>query len=604
MSPWLAKATIAVEDERFRRHCGVDFIAVCRAVRDNALAGRRVSGASTLTMQLCRMMDDRDRTYAAKAIESFRALQLERLLNKDEILERYLNVAPYGGNLRGVEAAARRWFGRGAAELSLGEAALLAGLQQSPERLRPDRFLKRAMARRRVVLRRMEETGAITGALRREAESQPVKIVSGDDDPALSLTGTPGHFTALALQRRPRGGMTTLDSRLQADVGRLARAHAEGLPEGTQIAVVAIEVQGAGVEAMLGSLEFNDPAGGQVNGALAWRSPGSALKPFVYGAAFEAGRLAPDSTVYDVVIDSADWNPRNFDRVYRGPVRVDEALRLSLNVPAVHVAEALGPRRCEGFMAAAGVRFRGDAARRAGAGLAVGGAEARLLDVVNAYATLARGGEFRRPVFFVDEVSESRPAISADVCAALDEILSSRARRPNGMEIRRYGDTPWFMWKTGTSSGRRDAWAAGHNGRHAIGVWVGRFAGGGRSEYVGATAAEPLLAELFDLPQIRAVCGPIGEFTRIRATNPLPPPAETGGRLRILAPAEGASFVAVDGTVPVHAKANSDGPLSWFLNGRRQADASRGPIAAGPGRHRLLCVDSAGGAHTVEFFVR
>lgn len=597
MSPWLVKATIAVEDERFPDHRGVDPIAVCRAVRDNLSRGRRVSGASTLTMQICRMMDDRERTYAAKAIEMFRALQLERLRNKDEIVEIYLNTAPYGGNVRGVEAAAHRYFGRSARALSLGEAALIAGLPQSPERYRPDRALNRALVRRSAVLRRMAELGFISEETRKTVELQPVRLFRG--------TGRAigRHAAALALQRRPGGGATTLAPEIQFEVERLARLHGTTLPKGTQIAVVVIDISTGNLSACQGSADFDDSFVGQVNGALAWRSPGSVLKPFVYAAAFEARRLSPESIVHDVPIDRAGWAPRNFDREFRGGVTVAEALRASLNIPAIHVAETMGVSRCAGYMESAGVTRRGNAVEWAGAGLVVGAAEARLLDVVNAYATLGRGGIYRSVRLFGDESNEPRRVISGNVCLTIDAILSSKARIPAGRAGRSSDPSSWFTWKTGTSSGRRDAWAVGHNRRFAIGVWMGRFHGAGRPEYVGAEVAEPLLAQLFDLAMIRN-SEPGTEPARIRVLNPLPPPVELAGDLRILSPGDRTVFVATSETTAILAKANHGDGLTWFLDGARAVAASSGPLKASRGRHRLVCVSDTGASARVEFIVR
>lgn len=597
MSPWLVRATIAVEDERFMKHEGVDFIAVGRAVRDNLAKGRRVSGASTLTMQICRMMDDRERTYSAKAIESFRALQLERLRNKDEILEIYLNTAPYGGNVRGVEAAAQRYFGRSARELSLGEAALIAGLPQSPERYRPDREFERALKRRRTVLRRMIELELITEEMRVVVESQPVKLFPR------RRTSIGRHAATMALQHRPRGGQMTLNSEIQFEIERLVRAHGETLPSGTQIAVVVLEISTGNLAALQGSLNFDGPFVGQVNGALAWRSPGSLLKPFVYAAAFEARRLAPESVIHDVPINRAGWGPRNFDREFRGQVTTAEALRASLNIPAIHVAQTMGLRRCAGYMESVGVRWRGEAPARAGAGWVVGAAEVRLLDVVNAYATLGRGGVHREVRVFGSEPEEPRRVISGNVCRAIDEILSSKAGAPTGMAGRSSDDVPWFIWKTGTSSGRRDAWAAGHNRRYAIGVWAGRFHGGGRPEYVGASAAEPLLAQLFDLPMIRNSETP-KRAGRIQVLNPLPPPAELAVDLRILSPRNGAVYVSTTTWASIHAKANKSDALTWFLDGAQVGKALRGPLSVAPGSHRLLCVSATGASAQVEFIVR
>ena len=597
ISPHLARATIAVEDERFRHHVGVDPVAIVRAAGQNLAAGRIVSGASTIGMQVCRMMDDRPRTWWAKAVESFRALQLNRLYTKEQILATYLNIAPYGGNLRGVEAASLAYFGRRACDVSLAEAALLAGLPQSPTRYRPDRHVDAARRRQRVVLARMAELGMISQRARRQAEAEPIAIARrAGDAPAF-------HAARLALRRRPAGGRTTIDLDIQAEVRRLADEHLSDLPAGTELAVVVVDVDHSALRALVGSGDVDDPVDGQVNGAAARRSPGSLLKPFVYAAAFEAGRLCPDSIVHDVPIRRGSWAPENFDRTFAGPVTVAEALRRSLNIPAILVAEGVGLARCCGLLDAVGIDLPGSVQARGGLAIAVGSIEVTLLDLTNAYATLARDGVRADLRLFPDEPVRRSAALSANVAAAVSEILSSRRRRPRGMEDLLGEDVPYFAWKTGTSAGRREAWAIGHNRRYAVGVWVGRFRGTGRLAFVGARAAEPLLARLFDLPALRADRdGPAPAPILVR--RPLPPPAEVEDRLRIVAPGNGETFIALDGTSLVRPTASRRGGICWFLNDRLLPADDPPHLALPPGRYELRCVDGRGRSAGVSFSVR
>lgn len=596
VSPWLVQATIAVEDERFYHHPGVDPVSIVRAVGQNLLARRIVSGASTLDMQVCRMMYDRPRTCRAKLVEAFRALQLNRLMSKEDVLEVYLNVAPYGGNLRGVEAASRTYFSKRAKDLSLAEAALIAGLPQSPSRYRPDRHLDTAVQRQRFVLRRMLDERTITEGQFAAALSSPIEI--------RGLLRLPQaiHASALALRRRPAGGQTTIDLDIQGQVERLAREHLTGLPESTDVAVTVIDVAGSAIVAMLGSGDPADPADGQVNGVLARRSPGSALKPFIYAAAFEAEQLNGDSLVYDVPISRGGWTPANFDRTHAEEIPAGEALRRSLNVPAILVAEGVGLARCCGTLEAVGVDLPADADRRGGLALAVGGVEVTLLDLTNAYATLARHGVHGRPRLFVDEPVDRTQVLRPDVCDSISDILSSRHRQPSLAAGSTSADLPWFMWKTGTSSGRRDAWAVGHNGRYAIGVWVGRFRGTGRHEYVGADAAEPLLCELFCLPELRAGADPPAP-PAIRVRRPLSLPREMAENLRITAPSVNEVFVAVNGSAVVHALANRDDANSWFLNGRLKGGGQTQRLVLTPGVYELRCVGPQGSSSVVTFTV-
>lgn len=596
ISPWLKQATIAVEDERFHRHPGVDLWAILRALGQNLRAGRIVSGASTLDMQICRMMDGRPRIWRSKMVEAFRALQLNHLMAKEEILELYLNVAPYGGNLRGVEAAARRYFGKRAKDLSLAEAALVAGLPQSPSRYRPDRHLDAALVRQQVVLCSMLRKGFIDEQQFANAASSPM-VVCRSPRPRRAF-----HASFLALRRRPGGGRTTIDLDIQNPVERLAYDHLETLPAGTELAVVVIDVAEASIVAMVGSGDPTDPADGQVNGALARRSPGSALKPFLYAAAFEMERLNADSLVYDIPIARGAWTPSNFDRTYAERIHAGEALRRSLNVPAILVAEGIGLTRCCGVLESAGVRLPVDAQKRGGLALAVGGIEVRLLDLTNAYATLARRGIHRQPRLFVDEASESCHSLKPQTCAAISDILSSRKRQPSGSGVQGQQHLPWFMWKTGTSSGRRDAWAVGHNMRYAIGVWVGRFRGTGRLEYVGAQAAEPLLQALFELAGLR-LNGDPPPPAEIRVRRPLAMPRELAEDLRITAPGRDEVFIARGATAIVHASSNRADGNVWFLNGKLEGRGRTQRLVLPPGAYELSCIDPQGSSSTVQFRV-
>lgn len=597
MSPWIVPATIAAEDERFTQHPGVDPVAVLRAGYQNARAGRVVSGASTLTMQLCRMLDERPRTLSAKLIEATRALQAERILSKNEILEHYLNVAPYGGNLRGVEVASKWYFGRRSADLSLSEASLLAGLPQSPSRYRPDRFLERARTRQVYVLTRMVEAGCITPRQQQQALNEPIQIVK-----------RPAHTIAtqvawLAVSRRPGGGRTTIDLELQREMERRAADHAGQLPPHTDVAVVVIDIATSEIRALVGSADRNDPVDGQVNGVLAKRSPGSLLKPFLYAAGMEARRLNADTEIHDVPIERADWRPNNFDREFQGTMCVADALRRSRNVPAILVLEALGVSRCVGVLEAAGVTLSARSVADGGLSIAVGTAETTLLDVTNAYATLGRQGVRAVPRLFLDEPVVSSPALSRETCATLTEILSTRHRTPRGLETTTVDVLPWFMWKTGTSSGRRDAWAVGHNGKYAIGVWVGRFSGAGHSRFVGMEAAEPLLAELFTLPSLRNdVRPPIPALISIERPLELNRRSEAGPS--ISSPLANATYVGQGSLAIVPVRAQQTESACWFLNGRLYSDKQPKRLELPAGSYELRCVSADGRLARVHFVVQ
>jgi penicillin-binding protein 1C len=589
MSHWIIEATLAVEDARFYDHHGIDFQSVGRACWQNIRAVEVVSGASTISMQVCRMTNEQPRTVATKLTESFRALQLESLYSKEQILQFYLNTAPYGRNLRGVESAARFYFGKAAADLNLAESALLAGLPQSPARLRPDRHPDLAIQRRHRVLMRMQELGTINEHQLAEADATELSL---RDPSKLPLSAT--HAAWMALQRRPAGGVTTIDMDLQQATAEWVAIHRTGMPDRTDIAVVVIDINPGDLVALIGSADPSDPIDGQVNGATARRSPGSTLKPFVYAAAFESGRLEPNSILMDEPITLAEWSPRNFSRTFLGEVTAAEALRRSLNIPAITVANQVGLARCGGLMRAAGVDLPEGAEDKSGLAIVVGASEVTLIHLTNAYATIGRGGLHRPLRLFPDQKNPARSVMRSRTAAALDDILGSHRRpQPNISP-----NAPWFMWKTGTSARRRDAWAVGHNGRFAIGVWVGQFDGSTRTSYVGAQAAEPLLRSLFHSALFRSGRATPGA---VQWSVPVPLGAQIAQRLRIEHPAEGVTYEAFHGAYILKPRANAE-QLSWFLNGRPVEAIDR--IQPGIGRHQLICTDLNGRTANVRFVVR
>jgi len=602
VSPWLVSATLAVEDSRFRSHAGVDPFATARAALQNLASGRVVSGASTLTMQVCRMLDPRPRTLFAKALEAVRALRLERRMKKDGILEIYLGLAPYGGNIRGVDSASRIWFGKDPLDLSLAEAALLAGLPQSPSRHRPDRHPESARRRRDRVLERMLEVGVIGRGAYEEARRTPVRVRPLREVGSRLSPPVGRHAAFLALARRPAGGATTIDLGLQEVVEAAAREHAAGLPPGSDVAVVVIDVESGGIRALVGSADPADPVDGLVNGALARRSPGSALKPFLFAAGFATGRLGPETLIPDRPVDLGGWRPRNFAPGFSGEVTAAEALRRSLNIPALLVTRATGLARCAGVLEASGARLPAGAASRGGLALATGAVEVTLLDLTNAYATLARGGVRRPARLFPDEPVRGSRTLPPRIAAAIDEILSCRERAPAGYEEVRAEDLAWFMWKTGTSSGRRDAWAVGHNRRFAAGVWAGRFSGAGHFAYTGAAAAEPLLARLFQHPELRAAGAP-PPAERLDVRRPFFA-IENATAPRILSPSAGEVFVAVNEAAAVHLRAANAGRATWFLDGRLLPAGGARRLALGPGRYEVRLVTDGGEAASSVFTVR
>jgi len=502
LSPWLIQATVAVEDGRFFSHHGVDGRAVLRAVAQNVSRGRVVSGASTITMQVVRMMDNRPRTVWSKAVESFRALQLERLRSKREILCAYLNRAPYGSNLRGAEAASLRYFGKRSADLTLAEAALLAGLPQAPSRYRPDRHLERAMTRQRFVLSEMRRRGV--PAQFDEATAQPVQVGVEGKRWKRRLRPLPvraPHLCDMVIARAAGGRRirTTVDLGIQSVAEGALRRQVARLADRdvSNGAVVVIENRTGAVRALVGSADYSHPQHGQVNAAVARRSPGSALKPFTYALAFDAGLCTPSTVLADIPIRFACYRPENYDRVFRGPVAARTALADSLNIPALRLANELGAGRLRQVLTESGIRTLGRPTGHYGLSLTLGSCEVRLLEVTNAYACLARLGEYR-PYRLTEEepIGRARRVVSTGAAFLVAHCLSDRERLERAAGVARTDSLPTIAWKTGTSTGRRDAWTVAYNPDYTVGVWLGNFDGHGSEALVGVEAAAPVAFEI------------------------------------------------------------------------------------------------------------
>ncbi len=500
MGAWTARALLAAEDRRFFAHHGVDGWALARAAILNARLGRVASGGSTLSMQVMRMAVPRRRTIRAKLIEALHAIVLETRCTKNAIVELHLNRASFGGNLVGIEAASRHYFGKAAQDLSLGESALLIGLLQAPSRLRPDRHLARALARREYVFTRMRVVGMISAAERTAAAQQPLNI---HPTPRVPLAP---HFCNFMLVRQAaaaRSGVlrTTLNARLQQLVGATVATHTSVMAHAGVFgcAVVVLDVRTGALAAMLGAPRYADAAhAGQVNCALAPRSPGSALKPFVYALAFEQGLLTPATTLLDVPMQFGAYEPENFTKDFHGPVSVQEALSLSLNIPAVHVAQQLGPTRVINWLQTCGLSTLTRPAATYGLGTVLGACEVTLLDLANAYACLARGGLYLPVRLNADEPSSTGTRLlSPEACWLVSAILGDSQRANiDGLAIPGT-HMPRIAWKTGTSSGLRDAWTVAYNPDWVVAVWCGNADGAAAHSLIGYQRAAPIAFDIF-----------------------------------------------------------------------------------------------------------
>ena len=492
---WVVQALVASEDKRFWSHHGIDPLSILRAIRQNLTTGRRISGASTLTSQVVRLITPHPRTFFWKYAEAFQAMRMERCLTKDEILEQYLNRAPLGSNLVGIEAGAMGWFGKPAKSLSLGEAALLVGMVQSPTRFRPDRHLDAALKRRAYVLDRMLALGLITPEQREGAESAPPIIRRAPrpfdypffaDWAQATLPRTSGDFT------------TTLDPQLQNSLQTHIMRRAAEL--GCSGAGVAIEVKTGAVRALACSDPYSDDEAGQVNTATAARPAGSTLKPFILAAALDRGLVTPSEILADVPRHFGTFSPINFSGGFRGKVSASDALILSLNIPFMDLVTQLGLDEFQTVLHALGFNTIQGPSEKYGAGIAVGNAEIRLIDLANAYATLARGGVPTRPQSLdgQDSSPTSPPVFSKGACWLIAEILSGSERSQKSVGHVADAHLPRIAWKTGTSAAYRDAWTVAWNPEYVVAIWFGHKSGNfGDASIVGADAAAPVAWSIF-----------------------------------------------------------------------------------------------------------
>ncbi len=499
MSPWLILATVTAEDRRFFTHPGVDLRAVARALWQNAKSGRTVSGASTITQQLARSLTPRRRSFMGKIGEMFSALRLEGGHSKDEILEGYLNSVSYGNFTAGAQAAARAYFGIPARDLTLAQAAGLAGIPKSPVLYDPVRRPGEFTARQRFILHKMLELGYVDGETYRLALKEPL---------APRLKKQPfeaPHFCAFALARsggRPGEIRTTLDLSAQEAASEALTNQLAVLSLKHNVrngAVLVLDNATGGVLAWVGSNDFFDERGfGQVDGVIAPRQPGSALKPFLYALAFGKGFKASDLIADEPLYAAGGYTPLNYDRKYHGLVRLREALACSYNIPAVRLAEKVGIDAFLDLLRSAGFASLDKPASYYGSGLALGNGEVKLLELANAYAALARGGIWLPAAFEAGRpVTGARRVIGRNEAYLVTDILADNSARAAAFGLDSPFNLPFdFAAKTGTTKDYRDNWAVGYTPEWTIGVWVGNFDGSPMRKISGITGAAPVLREV------------------------------------------------------------------------------------------------------------
>ena len=496
VAPVFMKILLAWEDQRFRGHPGIDPLAVGRAFSQMVRHGRIVSGASTITMQTARLLEPKERTLAAKLHQTWRALQLERRFTKDEILTQYLTLAPYGGNLEGIRAASLAWFGKEPRHLAPSEAALLVALPQSPETLRPDRYPDRARAARNKVLTVMEERGVLSADTVAEARLDPIpsrRRPMPFDAPHLAWRMATAHPEAVVIG-------STIDAGLQRALARMVLAEQEQLDDGASVAVMVVENESRRVLAYLGSSDFfDDSRYGQIDMIRAVRSPGSTLKPFIYGMAFDDLMIHPETVVADMPTRYGNYQPENFLKVYRGEVTVRDALQHSLNIPAVTVLTHVGPRRLDARLRGVGTRLDYGGEGEPGLPMALGGLGTTLQDLVTLYAGLANGGAVSPLAFTLDEAGYPAPVGLVGEAAAwyVTRILEEAPPPADFVDSRATRERRRIAYKTGTSYGYRDAWAIGYDARYTVGVWIGRPDGTPSPDRYGRATAAPVLFKVF-----------------------------------------------------------------------------------------------------------
>lgn len=592
---------IAYEDKRFYGHNGVDGLALLRAGWQAATRGRVVSGGSTLTMQVARLLEDSGTGRMAGKMRQMRlAMALERRLTKDQILTLYLHLAPYGGNVEGVRAASLAWFGKEPARLTPAQAALLVALPQAPESRRPDRDPAAAREARDRIVARLEDAGALDADRAAAAVAEPIPTTRRPV-PALAPHLTERLRAENPLKTRHH---LTIDPALQSKLQVLAARAVAAQGERLSIAILVADHQTGAILASVGSADYAaDAREGFVDMTLALRSPGSTLKPFVYGLAFDEGLAHPETLIEDKPIRFGTYAPQNFDRVFRGTVRVREALQLSLNIPVVTLTEALGPARLVAALRRTGAEPDLPGDLQPGLAVALGGVGISLHDLVQAYAALARGG-VPRPLHLdadADAAPDGQRLFAPEAAWMVGDILKGIAP-PGG------APEGHVAWKTGTSYGHRDAWALGYDGQHVAGVWMGRPDGSPVPGAFGGDLAAPVLFQVFSRikPKLTPLPPP-PPATLLVANADLPQPlrrfrprgqaGQTVGGPELAFPPDGA-VIDVDGTGLLVKVREGTPPFTWLADGAPVAIAERGrelilPLA-GPGFLRLSVIDAEG----------
>lgn len=601
--PRFVDMLVRYEDKRFYAHSGVDLIALSRAVFQAVQYGEVVSGGSTLSMQVARLLENSGTgAWRGKLRQVRVALALERQLTKAQILDLYLQRAPYGGNLEGVSAAARAYFGKPARRLTTSQAALLVALPQAPETRRPDRFPEAARAARARVLSRLTEAGVIPREALQSALAGPLPM---------ARRGFPMHAAHLA-DRLARDGSaritTTLRAEVQTEMERLAASALRGLPDQVSAAILVADHRSGEIIASVGSASYsNNSSAGFVDMTQALRSPGSTLKPLVYGLGFDAGLAHPETLISDRPRQFGPYAPQNFDGAFRGDISVREALQLSLNLPVISMLDTLGPAVLVEQMRSAGMSPRIPGGKP-GLAVALGGVGVSLSDLVSLYAGIASKGVAKSLSARPQSSLEERRVLTPRSAWYLADILRDVPPPPKA----RAGQ---IAFKTGTSYGHRDAWAIGFDGAHVVGVWMGRPDGTPVPGAFGGDLAAPVLFEAFGHLGDVTPLPPAPRDALIAGRSDLPMPLRTfretrqsfaGLRPEMAFPPDG-SKVDTGGAPVVARIRDGRAPFTWLADGVpiaiKSHEREQEIQVSGRGFVTITVIDSAGHSTRTRVFV-
>ncbi|AXH60910.1 MULTISPECIES: peptidoglycan glycosyltransferase PbpC [Providencia] len=489
VSPDFIEALLTYEDRHFYRHPGVNPFSLVRAAGQFVSSGRIVSGGSTISMQVARLIDPHERTLGGKLKQLWRTAQLEYHYSKDEILGMYLNRAPYGGTIEGIGAASWVYLNKSPAKLTASEAALFAVLPQAPSRLRPDRYPERAQAARDKVLDRLEEYLVWS----------PEKVTDIKQEQIWLAPRKNPHSAPLLARRVTKGTQesiieTTIDASLQRQLEDMAMNWKNQLPKQTSLGILVVDHTDMAVKAYIGSIDFQDDSRfGHVDMVSAWRSPGSTLKPFLYALAMDDGLIHAESLLQDVPRRFNDYRPGNFDSGFNGPVSVSDALVRSLNLPVVQLLDVYGSKRFTAQLRNVGTELRFPLGSEPNLSLILGGTATRMEDLVSAYSAFARKGNVSPLRFKPTDEIRDRALMSPGAAWIVRRIMGGEARPVPDPNLSGQIN---LAWKTGTSYGYRDAWAIGVNPRYTIGVWVGRPDATPVAGQLGFATAIPIMNQI------------------------------------------------------------------------------------------------------------